>query len=164
MRPARLAGLGLSLLVGCTTTYRPLAGNMGYSVVQLNERTFRVSFRGNPSVAEDMAYDYTLLRSAEVALEHGFRYFAVTDSRTEAIQDQNFLQALLNPVLNVATMGGLTEHERQQQIHDAAVGNRPSPPLQVTTLVVCSDTAHDDFFDCALIAQSLRTKYALGEE
>jgi hypothetical protein len=52
----------------------------GYSEVQLDSITYQVSF-ADPSAAE--AERFALYRSAEITNQHGFDYFAVTDSRDD---------------------------------------------------------------------------------
>ncbi|UYG05742.1 hypothetical protein OCT51_10405 [Halomonas sp. LR3S48] len=67
-------------IVGCATPYqsRGLAG--GFSETQLDENVFQVSFRGNTYTSSQRAADFTLLRSAELAIENGYRYFVIVDA------------------------------------------------------------------------------------
>ena len=76
-------------LVGCAIPYHaaqyravgPFGG--GYEELQLSENVFRVSFDGNSYTDKREAADYALLRSAEVAQQHGFSFFAVVDAENE---------------------------------------------------------------------------------
>jgi hypothetical protein len=68
------------LLAGCATPYQRKAFKGGYSEMRLGENIFQVSFRGNAYTHRDTASDFALLRSAEVALENGFRYFVIVES------------------------------------------------------------------------------------
>lgn len=71
----------LSLVyIGCATPYQKDSLMGGFSETQLNENTFLVNFRGNGYTNRQRARDFTLLRSAELALENGFQYFIVVDS------------------------------------------------------------------------------------
>lgn len=65
----------LLVLTGCTTPYKPQEGTgRGYSDVQVNTDSFIVGFKGGiPLRTKELA----LLRSAEVALANGYRYFVV---------------------------------------------------------------------------------------
>ena len=65
---------------GCATGYQSLGYTGGYSDMQLGENTFKVSFTGNGHTLQRRATDFTLLRSAELTLEHGYRYFIVNSS------------------------------------------------------------------------------------
>ncbi len=67
---------------GCATSYQPLDFGGGYREVQLDENVFKVSFRGNDSTHQERATDFTLLRSAELTLENGFKYFVIVDEKT----------------------------------------------------------------------------------
>ena len=78
---------GLSLiwltmsLTGCATPYGSSAGNYlgGFSEARLGENMFQVSFEGNAYTKADTVANYTLLRSAELTLQHGFTHFIVVD-------------------------------------------------------------------------------------
>src|SRR5258707_3696533 len=71
--------LGPMLLCSCATPYRPLKNNTGYSDTTIASNQFRVTFRGNPDTPLERAYDFAMLRCAEVTQEHGFSHFAVLD-------------------------------------------------------------------------------------
>ena len=68
------------ILVGCATTYHRVGLTGGYSQTQLGENIFQVSFRGNAYTGRERASDFSLLRSAELALKHGFTHFIIIDS------------------------------------------------------------------------------------
>jgi hypothetical protein len=60
----------------CATGYKSDGFVGGYSETQLDENVFKVAFRGNGYTRQDRAADFTLLRSAELALKSGYSYFA----------------------------------------------------------------------------------------
>ena len=68
------------LLTGCATTYHASSFSGGFSETQLAENMFRVSFNGNGYTGRNRVVDFTLLRSAELTLEHGFTHFVIIDS------------------------------------------------------------------------------------
>lgn len=72
------------VLSGCATGYQKQSFTGGYSEIQLGENIFQVSFRGNGYTRGERASDFSLLRSAEVALENGFRYFVIVESEKSA--------------------------------------------------------------------------------
>lgn len=72
--------LFVAVLSGCATAYQRESFTGGYSETQLGENIFQVSFRGNGYTSRERASDFSLLRSAEVALENGFRYFVIVES------------------------------------------------------------------------------------
>jgi hypothetical protein len=54
----------------------------GYTETQLDENVFRVSFDGNEYTGADRVADFTLLRSADLTLQHGYSYFVVIDANS----------------------------------------------------------------------------------
>jgi hypothetical protein len=81
----------LSLIVGCTTKpkqplYQPLNDGIGYSEVQLDRNTLRVTFKGNSNTSRETVETYLLYRCAEKTLEHKYYWFVITDSNTDIKQ------------------------------------------------------------------------------
>lgn len=64
----------------CATTYQSAGFTGGFSETQLDENIFRVTFHGNGYTGRERVTDFTLLRSAELTLEHGYKYFVTIDS------------------------------------------------------------------------------------
>ena len=76
------------LLISCTTGYRPLNDSSGYwdERIEPSSNKFTIGYDGNkwhsnPVNRKERVMDLALLRSAEVALENGFKYFIVSDSK-----------------------------------------------------------------------------------
>jgi len=65
------------LLTGCVTEYTPSSGGDGYSETQLSPTSFQVTFRGNTKTTPERAYDFALLRAAELALANKCPHFVV---------------------------------------------------------------------------------------
>lgn len=80
MRALFILSLAADMLSDCATTYQLKGFTGGYSETQLGENIFQVSFRGNGYTSRGRASEFSLLRSAEVALENGFRYFVIVES------------------------------------------------------------------------------------
>ncbi|WP_351079224.1 hypothetical protein [Shewanella sp. CAL98-MNA-CIBAN-0140] len=74
--------LPLVLLSGCSTSYQSNGFSGGYSETQLDDNVFKVSFRGNGYTRRERVSDFTLLRSAQLAVENGYKYFLVVDSNS----------------------------------------------------------------------------------
>ena len=75
------------LLVSCSTGYRPLNDSGGYwdERIESTSNKFKIGYDGNkwhsdPVNRKERVIDLALLRSAEVALENGFKYFVISDS------------------------------------------------------------------------------------
>ena len=76
-------------LVSCATGYQPLNDSSGYwdERIEPSSNKFTIGYDGNkwhsnPVNQRERVIDLALLRSAEVALENGFKYFIVSDSKT----------------------------------------------------------------------------------
>lgn len=82
MKPIILISLAVFFLQGCATSYQSDGFSGGYSESQLDENVFRVSFRGNGYTRRDRVADFTLLRSAELAIQNGYNYFVVIDANS----------------------------------------------------------------------------------
>ena len=74
-------------LVSCSTNYRPLNDSGGYwdERIESTSNRFKIGYDGNkwhsdPINRKERVIDLALLRSAEVALENGFKYFIISDS------------------------------------------------------------------------------------
>ena len=74
----------LLILTGCCTTpYQPVGWGGGYSNVQLDSNTIKVSFRGNGYTSRDTVENYLLYRCAETTVQHGYDYFMIVDSSAD---------------------------------------------------------------------------------
>lgn len=97
----------------CATGYHPARFSGGYSDMRLQDDIFKVNFRGNGYTGKGRASDFALLRSAELALENGYKYFAIlgesSDVRTStytAPVTANTQGSIINTT-PVATGGGV---------------------------------------------------------
>ena len=68
--------------IGCATRYHPRAYSGGYSDTRLAPDLFRVSFAGNGFTSAQKAYDFALLRAAELTATHGFTHFALVNENS----------------------------------------------------------------------------------
>ena len=73
-------------LSACATPYQKEGFTGGYTEVQLDDNVFRIMFQGNANTSRERASDFTLLRSAEITLNHGYKYFIVIDAKEYAEQ------------------------------------------------------------------------------
>lgn len=80
--------LAASLLASCATGYQPSNGSTGYSDTQLQQDMFKVSYAGNAGTNHGMAKDMVLMRAAHLAMDHGFNYFVIVDSKPARTQAQ----------------------------------------------------------------------------
>ena len=69
------------LLAGCATSYGPQGYSGGYSDVMTGPDTAIVRYTANGYTSVDRMVAMLSLRCAEVSLQHGYRYYVVTDIR-----------------------------------------------------------------------------------
>lgn len=130
--------------VGCATGYEPVGWfeKGGYSEIQLAENVFEVRFLGNRYTDSARASDFALLRSAEVVLAHGFRFFVVTggdDSvRTRVVANEVSLNTIQWPTTRNTIV---CYRERPRDAGPSAV-----------------------VLDAGMVRRSVRAKWGLGEE
>lgn len=116
-----------------STSYGPKGFTGGYSETQLGTDMFAVKFQGNGNTRSDKSVDFCMLRSAELTLEKGYKYFYIVDTRTG----------------------------NQGYIPSGKYGPISSHPASNMTIKMISEKPENDIavYDAAIIAQSYRTKY-----
>jgi len=145
MKKLFVLALLAAMLSGCNSGYHQkgsLFRSDGHSENKLGENVFQIAFEGNKEADSEQVSDLNLLRSAEVALKHGFNYFVIlqtTGSDTNPIFEEV-------PTLSSATTD-------QNKTHSAF------------STILCSinkpDISHGQVYDAAAIAKSIRIKYGL---
>lgn len=126
--------MGVLLLYACATPYQRYGFSGGYSETQLRSNVFRVAFNGNGYTSLDRVIEYTMLRSAEVALEHGFKYYIIIDGNSYFDAD-----AITTPT---TTYGSATIYGNTIYGHTTTVGGGTfyiSKPATVNTIVCFSE-------------------------
>lgn len=164
MRKLLAVALLQTLLLGCATAYQQKSYSGGYSETQLGENIFQVSFRGNGYTSRERASDFSLLRSAEVALEHGFRYFVIVESEKGAK-----LGTYTTPTTSYTTGSAYASG-------NYAYGNATtttygghtyliSKPSATNTILCYKDKPENGglVFDAQFVANSIRQKYQLNK-
>ena len=77
----RIARVAAAVLVasslGCATGYSSKGLTGGFSETRLSERSYQVRFEGNGMASQERVSAFLLRRCAELALENGFRWFAL---------------------------------------------------------------------------------------
>lgn len=149
-----LVVFSIVLLSGCATDYQKDSYTGGFSSTQLGENMYQVSFRGNGFTSRRRATDFTLLRSAELTLEKGFRYFVIVDAE----KDTN-VAAMTTPTTSYTTGGvyGATTHSYGGQTFLV------SKPNVTNTILCLKDKPNGGVvYDAQFVVRSLRHKYGLN--
>ncbi len=73
------------ILVACATAYQPKGFSGGYSEIQLDPTTVRVTFEGNGYSNRSTVESYLIYRAAEVTIEFGFEWFIINEREGETV-------------------------------------------------------------------------------
>lgn len=158
----RLSGLLLSLVAavtlgGCATTYQPVGFTGGFSETQLAPDVFNVTFKGNGYTAQDKANDFTLLRSAEIALENGFNYFVIVDanqySKHETYTSPAYATTNLNQDMNGNAVANTVVYGGQAYNY--------TKPRSSNTIVCYVEKPQGFSYGADFIVRSIKSKHGI---
>ncbi len=147
--------LCLILWVGCAsaTDYQKQGSDGGFSEMQLGPQTFRVTFKGNRSTSRERVVDFTLLRSAEIALAHGFQYFVIIDSdrytETSSYTSPVTTETSINPngTATSRTTGGETFFFSEPRAANVILCFQERPQVQ------------EMVYDASFLVRSIKARY-----
>lgn len=154
-------------MFGCATGYWPHGMMGGYNETQLQPDVFRVSFKDNAYTSMDRAADFTLLRSAELAVENGYPYFVIVDEQqwtkneSYTTPTQTTTTATANVYGNTATGTAYSTMTGGQTYHTVK-------PRATNTIVLLKDKDKDNInglvYDAQFLIGSVRGKYNITHE
>ena len=154
-----LAATVTALLIGgCATGYQSQGFKGGYSDTQVAENIFVVSFKGNGYTSAERAEDFALLRSAHVAVDHGFSYFVIVSD-----QNSTSTSAYTTPTTTTAsaTVVGNTAYGSA-----TTIGGQTyiiAKPRTRNTIVCLKEKPSSGFYyDAAIVIRSLDEKYGIA--
>lgn len=152
------------LLAGCATAYQSQGFTGGFSETQLGENIFQVSFRGNGYTRSERASDFSLLRSAEVAIENGFKYFVIVESGKDST-----ISAHTTPTQSYTTGSAYgTGNYAYGSATTATYGGQTyfiSKPRATNTILCFKEKPEINglVFEAAFVARSIKQKYGITE-
>lgn len=145
-----MCALALTAIVGCTIPYAPQNGNgSGYSDTQINTDSFIVGYKGrHPLRTKELA----LLHSAEVAIEHGYKYFIVAQvddlSTIHVHNTGDAFTVMYNPY--VPYFYGNTSYTSTR-------------PHYVYTIICFSEKPSTPSYDARMVIENISTKHGFGD-
>jgi hypothetical protein len=159
-------------LASCSTAYQPVGLTGGYSATRLEENVFQVSFRGNGYTRQERASDYALLRSAQVALEHGYPFFAIVDGQHYSEQSAWTSPSTSTTNLNATSYGTLSTYGNTGTYSGNTYGTETTTtyggqtyitrrPTASNTVVCFKEKPQGFVYNAAFIVKSMREKYGL---
>ena len=69
-----------------STPYQPMGFKGGYENTQLDKNVFEVTFSGNGLTSRQRVRDFAMLRSAELTIQNGYKYFISINENTSSTQ------------------------------------------------------------------------------
>ena len=155
------------LLAGCATPYQPSKRGNGFTDSQLTRDEFEVRFQGNGQTRAEQVQDFALLRAAQVALGHGYSYFAVLDvtntssARPYTIHQQFHADYPPNIGLPPPTPGGVDPYRFGYIVEydEPAVYYRPGTLLRIKGFQ--TKPAKPFTYDATTLEESIKRKYKL---
>jgi len=146
-------------LQGCATTYQSSGFSGGYSETQLDENVFKVSFNGNGYTGRERVSDFTLLRSAELALKNGFKYFVVIDAGSYTSNSTYTTPTTSNTTANVYGSGNYAYGTANTTTYGGQTYNI-SKPSSSNTIVCFKEKPQSGFsYNAEFIYKNISQKY-----
>ena len=162
------------ILGGCATKYQPQGLTGGFSETQLDTNVFIVTFKGNGYTNRDKANDFVLLRSAELALEHGFKYFAIVDVQQDSKISQYTTPTTATTILNANTYGSAYNYGNNTTYNANTYGLATttvsggqtyniSKPRSSNTVLCFTEKPQGFAYNAEFITKSLKQKYGIQD-
>lgn len=156
-----LAAIALS---ACATSYQSKGLTGGFDETQLDKNVFRITFTGNGYTKSDRAEEMALLRSAQVALKHGFTHFSIVEGKTNT-EYGSFTSPNISTTTGTVSTFGNTSYVNARTTGGAQtfIVRRPS----ATNTIVCFNgkpEATGFFYDAQFIFSSLGKKYGVVKD
>ncbi len=159
LKALAIIGLCASTLLASATGYN--SGNLlfgGFSETQLAPNVFEVHFRGNALTSKQRTKDFLILRSAELCLDSGYRYFGVAGAEYSTSTSYGVTPRQSNTTVNFFgnTATANTTYSGGQ------LYSFTKPKANQT--ILCKKSKPRGFsYDARFIKKSIRAKYKLDE-
>lgn len=145
----------------CSTSYHRNGWSGGFKDTQLDENVFRVAFHGNGYTSRERVSDFVLLRSAELAIENGFKYFSLIDSQSYSSVSSHTTQKSSNTTFS-ATQSGNNVFGNANTTTSGGKTYYISKPSQSAVVICYNEKPSEQFsFNAEFIFKSLTKKYKI---
>ena len=135
---------------GCATSYQKDGFTGGFSETQMSENVWRVHFKGDGFTSMERATDFCLLRSAELTVENGYKYFSLMEENSSNKQKTftSTPQAHTNAFGTTTFTGGQTFTSNHPRVQNTILMLKEKP--NNASIV----------YEAAFLVRSLRSKYS----
>jgi hypothetical protein len=151
-------------LTGCATTYQDSGFSGGYSETQLDENVFKVTFRGNGFTKRERTEDFTLLRSADLALQNGYKYFVIVNGGTSVSSSTHTTPTTYNTTANVYATGNYAYGTARTTQSGGQTYNISKPSTSNTIVCFKEKPASGMSYNAEFIYKNIREKYDIKDE
>jgi hypothetical protein len=150
----------LVALAGCATGYNQQNLFGGFSDTQLDENVFNITFRGNGYTSMERASDFTYLRAADLTLNSGFSYFAITYASKNVSFSSFTTASRTTTQINFYGNGAYaTSHTTPGQTYSF---EKPAVEMTIICFAEKPDTTAT-VFNAKFLSRSIRQKYGMEE-
>ena len=149
------------LIIGrmTSTPYQPMGFKGGYENTQLDKNVFEVTFSGNGLTSRQRVRDFAMLRSAELTIQNGYKYFISINENTSSTQHTVVTPQTSTTDHNISVSDGYaygtsnTTTYGGQQIRV----NRPTTSMRI----ICLKNKPNDVlsYNAYFIIKSIKNKY-----
>jgi hypothetical protein len=156
-----LVTVALLASTACATAYQTsnhFTG--GFDEIALAPNVYKVSFKGNGYTSSDRAEALALLRSADLTLQKGFKYFALADSENSTSLSAYTTPVTANTTASVTAVGN-TAYGTATTTYSGGQTEFISKPRAANVVVMFLERPqiHGMVFDAQFICESLGPKY-----
>jgi len=151
----------LATLAGCSTSYGPSGLAGGYEETQLAPNVWRVSFTGNGYTTQERTQDFAMLRSAELTVKTGYRYFGFAAAGVRANPGGVITTPGYSTTTGSASIYGNTISGNASTVSYPGSSYAWTFPTANNTVVMFREKPQADtmIYDAQFICESLGTKY-----
>jgi len=162
---ARIIIISTAVLIisACATSYQSTGFTGGYTETQLDENVFRVSFSGNGYTGIERAADFSLLRSAELTLLHGYEYFVIVDSENTSRTYTQTTPVTSNTTANIYSTGN-SAFGTATTTTSGGQSYNITKPASSNVIVLLKERPADTFsYNARFLYNELRAKYGITD-
>ncbi|MBL3591804.1 MAG: hypothetical protein JMN24_18810 [gamma proteobacterium endosymbiont of Lamellibrachia anaximandri] len=156
MKMYLLAIFTILFMAGCATTYNKESFTGGHSEIQLSEDVYKVTFSGNAYIGREAVAEYCLLRSSEITIENGFKYFTILDGDKYTVEHATSMP--------IVTQGNIVATGNTAQASSITYGGGPmnfSKPVSVNIIKLHKSKPNGMYYDALILRNSINSKYGM---
>lgn len=146
-------------LVACATPYQPKGFTGGYETEQLDELTYKITYKGNTLATDERIEDFAYLRCAQITREKGYTYFDELDGKhyldttLYSREPRTYTTVVIN---EDGSLSAVSQH-----IKGGTYANERSTVVKVISLSNKRKNT-DTNYEASLVIKLLKDKYKLS--